>query len=170
MRKGPYRRQDRQIDTPVAKAVAMKTGRIIARIEGLRGPSGAIFMGVTIALIAVPGTAHAKSDHGRVVHVIDADTFRLEDGLKIRIAGIDAAETRSGQAKCAREIAIGKAATERVKAMIEGRRVTYHRVGRSYDRAVAKVWFKGLDLGETLVAIGAARPWPRGKPKPDWCQ
>ncbi len=54
--------------------------------------------------------AAAPPDQGRVGYVIDGDTFRLESGERIRIAGIDAAETQAGQAKCRAEIALGRAA------------------------------------------------------------
>ena len=138
--------------------------------DGCRQRSAAVGIGLIFALLAGPVAAKPDREQGRVAHVIDADTFRLEGGLKIRIAGIDAAETRPGQAKCALEIERGKAATTRLRAMIEGRRIRYSQVGRSYDRAVATVRFNGRDLGETLIAIGAARSWPRGKPKPDWCR
>lgn len=50
------------------------------------------------------------------------------------------------------------------------RRMGYQVVGRNRDRLVAKVWLGRRDLGKLLVEIGAARPWPRGKPKPDWCR
>lgn len=53
--------------------------------------------------------------------------------------------------------------------MIEGRKVTFARVGRSYNRTVATVRFEGDDLGARLVAVGNAVWWRRGKPKPDWC-
>lgn len=113
--------------------------------------------------------AAAPSENGRVRFVIDGDTFTLTSGERIRIAGIDAPETQSGQAKCQREIAAGHAATRRTKALIEGRRVVIERLGRSYRRTVARVRLDGRDLAGELVATGIARWWPRGKPRPDWC-
>lgn len=67
------------------------------------------------------------------------------------------------------EIVRGRAATRDVRAMLQGRLVTIDRVGRSYNRTVARVRFDGRDLGETLVAMNVARPWPHHAPKPDWC-
>lgn len=126
---------------------------------------------VAIAVLLASGSAaHAAREHGRVGYVFDADTFRLGTGTRIRIAAIDSAETRSDRAKCAREMAIGKAQTDRVRALLDGRRVGYQVVGRNRDRLVAKVWLGRRDLGKLLIEIGAARPWPRGKPKPDWCR
>lgn len=113
--------------------------------------------------------AAAPDATGRVAHVTDGDTVRLESGERIRIAGIDAPETRKGQAKCAAEIALGKAATLRAAAMLEGRSVTIVRIGRSYNRTVARLDLSGRDVAQELVRIGVARWWPRGKAKPDWC-
>lgn len=95
----------------------------------------------------------------------DGDTFRLESGERIRIAGIDAPETQPGNAKCRAEIARGKAATAKAVALLKGREVRFERVGRSYNRTVARVWLGGRDLAGTLVETGAARWWPRGKSK-----
>jgi endonuclease YncB( thermonuclease family) len=106
---------------------------------------------------------------GVVAWVTDGDTFRLEGGERIRIAGIDAPEVQRGHAKCRAELARGKAATAQAIALLKGRRVELERVGRSYDRTVARVRLDGRDVAATLVGIGAARWWPRGKAKPDWC-
>lgn len=126
-------------------------------------PRALIGFAALLLIAAVP-----PSD-GRVRFVIDGDTFILRGGERIRIAGIDAPETQPGQAKCQREIATGMTATRRAKTLLEGRRVTIERVGRSYRRTVARVWLDGRDLAGELVAIGAARWWPRGKPRPGWC-
>lgn len=113
--------------------------------------------------------AAAPPGQGRVGHVIDGDTFRLESGERIRIAGIDAPETQAGQARCRAEIVLGRAATVRARALLDGRTVTILRVGRSYNRTVARVTLAGRDVGAELVATGAARWWPRWQRKPDWC-
>jgi len=124
---------------------------------------------VLSACLAQPLTAAPGPDQARVAYVIDGDTFRLASGERIRIAGIDAPESRQGQARCRAELALGKAATARARAMVEDRPVTLVRVGRSYDRTVAEVRLGGRDLAGTLVAAGVARWWPRGARKPDWC-
>ncbi|ASY43910.1 nuclease [Sphingobium xenophagum] len=113
--------------------------------------------------------AAAPPDQGRVAYMIDGDTFRLESGERIRIAGIDAPETQPGQARCRAEIALGKAATARARTLFDGRTVTILRVGRSYNRTVARVMLAGRDVGSELVATGVARWWPRWQRKPDWC-
>ena len=124
-------------------------------------------------LVAVLGaalaTASAHAETGRIRYVTDGDTFRLESGERIRIANIDAPETHTDQAKCRAEIVLGEAAAERARGLLDHRTVTFERVGRSYNRTVARVTLDGRDLGERLVTMGVARPWPHHKPKPDWC-
>ncbi len=105
-----------------------------------------------------------------VAYVIDGDTFRLASGERIRIAGIDAPETQRGQAKCRREIAAGRAATATARGLLQGRDVRLARLGRSYNRTVARVTLGGRDVAGALVRLGAARWWPRGARKPDWCR
>lgn len=113
--------------------------------------------------------AAASPDQGRVGYVIDGDTFRLESGERIRIAGIDTPETQKGQAKCRAEIVLGRSATALARTLLDGQIVTIDRVGRSYNRTVARVTLAGRDVGSELVASGIARWWPRRQPKPDWC-
>ncbi|MFA6125359.1 MAG: thermonuclease family protein [Sphingomonas sp.] len=121
------------------------------------------------AIAALLLIAAAPGEEARVRYVTDGDTFRLTSGERIRIAGIDAPETHADQARCRSEIALGEAAAARARALLDGRDVTIVRVGRSYNRTVAKVMLNGRDLATILVADGVARWWPRFAPKPDWC-
>jgi endonuclease YncB( thermonuclease family) len=125
---------------------------------------------IAAAPIAAPAGAADYDDSRRVAWVTDGDTFRLESGERIRIAGIDAPETHRDQAKCAGEIVLGLQAKDRATALLAGREIIFHRVGRSYNRTVATVSLDGRDLGTELVRLGVARWWPRGRPKPVWCQ
>lgn len=131
-------------------------------------------LALSVLIAATPMPAHGNAadgyDSGRVAWVTDGDTFRLESGERIRIAGIDAPETHRDQAKCVAETLLGLRAKDRATAMLAGRDVTFHRVGRSYNRTVATVVLDGHDLGTELVHIGVAAWWPRGRPKPDWCR
>lgn len=61
------------------------------------------WVGVCAVLLAAhsmtgPSVA-APVESGRVARVTDGDTFRLESGERIRIAGIDAAESQPGSYK-----------------------------------------------------------------------
>ena len=102
--------------------------------------------------------------------VLLGDTFQLTSGERIRIAGIDAAETQLRQAKCRAEIATGKQQTADARRLIEGRIVGLVRVGRSYNRTVARASLEGRDVAAALVGIGAARWRPRDARKPSWCK
>lgn len=124
---------------------------------------------ILTALLAVTLVAAKDSERGVVRYVTDGDTFRLTSGERIRIAGIDAPETQAGQAKCRAELRRGQASTAQARALLADRVITFERVGRSYNRTVAKVYVNGRDLAAMLVKAGAARWWPRGQAKPDWC-
>ena len=127
-----------------------------------------------LALVAATATAPPagtadRDGSGRIAWVTDGDTFRLESGERIRIAAIDAPETHRDQARCAGEVALGLRAKDRATALLSGRSVTFHRVGRSYNRIVATVTLDGQDVGSELVRMGIAAWWPHGRPKPAWC-
>lgn len=127
-------------------------------------------LGLVAAMLTTPPAGAAIHDSsGRIAWVTDGDTFRLESGERIRIAGIDAPETHRDQARCAGEVALGLRAKDRATTLLAGREVTFRRVGRSYRRTVATVDLDGHDLGTELVRLGIATWWPRGKPKPNWC-
>lgn len=132
-------------------------------------PCGAQRAVLAIAALLLVAAAPDAAQIGRVARITDGDTFRLASGERIRIAGIDAPETQAGNAKCSAELARGKAATARAIALLEGREVRFERVGRSYNRTVARVWLDGRDVAATLVESGAARWWPRGAARPGWC-
>lgn len=122
-----------------------------------------------LACAAPPLLTTAAQAQERVRYVTDGDTFRLASGERIRIAGIDAPESRKRQAKCSAEIALGKAAAAHARRLLDGQVVSLVRIGRSYDRTVAEVRLGGRDVAGQLVAAGVARWWPRRGPKPDWC-
>jgi micrococcal nuclease len=122
----------------------------------------------SIALAALLLIAAAPPEHAKIRYVTDGDTFRLTSGERIRIAGIDAPETHADQAKCHAELALGDTAAARARALLDGRTVGIERVGRSYNRTVARVTLDGRDVATMFVADGIARWWPHHTPKPDW--
>ena len=136
----------------------------------------AVMMGswsrLAVAFAAVAVSAGAAQPTGRaiVASITDGDTFRTTTGERVRIAAIDTPETRRGQAKCAVEITRGKAASAQLASLIGAREVELTRTGRSYDRTVALVRVGGRDVAAEMVRRGAAKPWPRRSPKPDWCR
>lgn len=106
---------------------------------------------------------------GRIVWVTDGDTVRLESGERIRIADIDAPETRTGQARCRAEILRGERSTDIARRLLDGRIVAIERVGVSYSRTVARLRVDGTDVAQLLVAQDVGRWWHRGISKPAWC-
>ncbi len=127
-------------------------------------------LGLVTAMLTSPPAGAADHDgSGRIAWVTDGDTFRLESGERIRIAGIDAPETHRDQARCAGEVVLGLRAKDRATTLLAGRDVTVRRVGRSYRRTVATADLDGRDVATELVRLGIAKWWPRGRPKPDWC-
>lgn len=103
------------------------------------------------------------------VRVIDGDTLEDASGSRYRLANIDAPET-GDNAKCHREAQRGELATNVVKQMVAAStRIQVRQTFRTdrYGRSVAFVVLDGVDLGETLVKRGLARPWRGHRRK--WC-
>jgi micrococcal nuclease len=99
--------------------------------------------------------------------VVDGDTLYLE-GVKIRIADIDAPETHDP--KCADEKSLGDRATQRLISLVNSGDVTLAPIDRDedgYGRKLRIVKVDGESVGETLVDDGLAR-WYAGGRRP-WC-
>jgi len=150
---------------PSFVSCSMKRARYCPAMTWLRSPSSICLL----LMSSVACSTSAGAETGQVRYVTDGDTFRLVSGERIRIANIDAPEIHARQAKCRLEIERGEAASERARALLDGKVVTFERVGHSYNRTVARVRVDGRDLGTALIAMGVARPWLRHHPKPDWC-
>lgn len=125
-----------------------------------------LLIGVSISAAAVWWQAPLR--------VIDGDT--VERGWRIRIeparyrlAGIDAPETRG--AKCQSERALGKAATERLRALVAGGDVSLATLVAKdkYGRGVASLSLGRRDVGEQLIAEGLARPYSGRSKRASWC-
>ena len=99
--------------------------------------------------------------------VVDGDTFWM-DGVKIRIADIDAPETHPPH--CARERELGFAAAGRLQQLLNSGPVTLTSIDRDedrYGRKLRNVQVNGSDVGDVLVGEGLAR-WYAGGRRP-WC-
>ena len=100
--------------------------------------------------------------------VIDGDTIRYR-GATIRLAGIDAPETRD--ARCASEAELGRRATRRLlELMNEGPFEVVRTGGRDHDiygRDLRDITRDGRSLGDTLIAEGLARRWDGARRS--WC-
>lgn len=99
-----------------------------------------------------------------VLQVMDGDTVQLENGLVVRLAGIDAPETRRF-VRC--ESPYAQQAVERLRGLVEGREVRLVFGPRKLDRhgrllADLELLAAGeeaapVSVGATLVAEGLAR-------------
>ncbi len=100
--------------------------------------------------------------------VIDGDTIRLR-GATIRLADINAPETKS--AKCRTERELGRQATERLRALLNAGPFTLARAGArdidKYGRKLRILRRDGRSLGDVLVTEGLARRWT-GRRR-GWC-
>lgn len=99
--------------------------------------------------------------------VIDGDTFTM-NGERIRIADIDAPETRNAQ--CAAEARLGARATERLRTLLnEGpfELGGYARDTDRYGRKLRIVRRNGQSIGDILIREGLARRWDGARRS--WC-
>lgn len=99
--------------------------------------------------------------------VVDGDTAWI-GGEKVRIAGIDAPETR--EPRCAEEARLGRKATLRLRDLLSSGPVAATSARRDrdpHDRLLRNLSVSGKDVGETLVGEDLARRY-RGR-KHDWC-
>lgn len=103
----------------------------------------------------------------RVNCVVDGDTFWYA-GEKIRVADINTPEV--SEPACAREAALGRAATARLQGLLNAGAFTLEASGRDrdrYRRLLRVVTRGGESLGEVLVREGLAEEW-RGR-RGSWC-
>ena len=103
----------------------------------------------------------------RINCVVDGDTFWYA-GEKIRVADINTPEVSEPQ--CAREAALGRAATARMQALLNQGAFTLESVDRDrdpYGRLLRTVTRDGASVGAVLVREGLAEEW-RGR-RSGWC-
>lgn len=122
-------------------------------------------------LLAPPGVQRSFSlchTGGGTNCVVDGDTIWL-DGVKIRLADIDAPETHPP--RCDREADLGNRATQRLLSLVNAGPFEAVPTGsRDEDRHGRKLRLlerDGKSLGDVLVSEGLARRWD-GSRHP-WC-
>lgn len=109
----------------------------------------------------------------------DGDSGRI-DGMKFRLANVDAPETGGvgarGGAKCEAERALGYDAKEYMVTLTRQKaiEITATHGADRYEREVVELSVDGADLADMAVKAGHLAPWPhKGRkalsPKPDWC-
>lgn len=110
------------------------------------------------------GTCHTG---GGINCVVDGDTAWIE-GVKVRIADIDAPETHPP--RCDFEADLGAKATARLRELLDAGPFDLVRIDRDEDRYGRKLRIAvrdGRSIGDQLVGEGLARTWG-GRRRP-WC-
>jgi endonuclease YncB( thermonuclease family) len=139
---------------------------------GLPGLSGAQDGGAVSfsapALAAPMRTFSFCHTGGGINCVVDGDTIWM-DGVKIRVADIDAPETHPP--RCQYEADLGSRATRRLLELVNAGPITAepsgYREEDRYGRKLRVLMRGGQSLGSILVSEGLARPWD-GRRHP-WC-
>ena len=136
-----------------------------------RNSVAGLFKTFALALsLALLACISACADDGwqRVAAVMDGDTFRLENGGRVRVAGIDTPEMHPQEQKGA------QASLQRTKQLLRksGNQVRLEVLAQDrYQRNVAEVWLRSEEsLGEILLSEGlAVFYWHSNLPN-DFCQ
>lgn len=117
---------------------------------------------------AVANPAFAERVQPSAIHVVDGDTIRFA-GDSWRLVGLDTPETYRPQ--CDYELALGRAATARLRELVAaGRGVDLVALpGRDrYDRGLARLFIGGENIADILTAEGLARRYDGGR-RQSWC-
>lgn len=128
-------------------------GRVIASISSPGGETS------ESAADALEASFSFCSGPVRINCVVDGDTFWFR-GKKIRIADIDTPEL--SPPRCAHEAQLGKAAKNRLLALLNAGRFSLAAPEQDEDRYRRKlriVYRDGQSIGDALVAEGLARRW-----------
>lgn len=162
-RKSRSRAKSRAISIPFALALLAMSSA--GATIGLIWPDSSSSLGKTSGNSVHFGSCHSG---GGFNCVVDGDTFYFK-GDKIRIADIDAPETHPP--RCAREDALGSAATDRLRRLLNAGPIdlvsSESRDRDQYGRLLRTVERDGDSLGGQLVDEGLARWYGNGRRS--WC-
>ena len=143
----------RTIRTQLKRLTDILHHRICARLVLV-----ALLAFALLALLAASAYAETLSGPARVV---DGDTLVIADE-RMRLAGIDAPETKQNCSRDARPWACGRAATQAMRRLVGRNHVRCEVSGRDrYGRAIATCVAGGRDLQEELVRQGLALAYRR---------
>jgi len=112
---------------------------------------------VAAGLALCVAVSHAETLVGRVIHVSDGDTvtvlMRGHDQIRVRVAGIDAPESKQD---------FGRRSRQLMTQLVKGRDVRVIVVDRDkYGRYVARIETEEGDAGERMLEAGLARVFVR---------
>ena len=120
-----------------------------------------------LSFLALAAAFTLCGDGPRTNCVVDGDTFWM-NGVKVRLADINAPETQ--QAGCKAERDLGNRTKDRLVGLLNSGPFVLEIEGRGtdrYGRALRVAKRSGQSLGLQLVKEGLAEPW-RGR-RSDWC-
>lgn len=103
----------------------------------------------------------------RALYAVDGDTVKLGT-QSLRLVNIDAPEI--SRPDCAAEAERGRAAAERLRALLSEGQVAILPNGRldRYGRPLVRLTVDGRDAGDILISERLAKPWPVNG-APGWC-
>lgn len=117
-----------------------------------------------------------------VLSVTDGDTLRARvphwsgtplGVVGIRVLNLDTPESEVGQAKCAKELVLGKEAKAYAERLVPPNtrlRFFYKKPDKYGGRVVGSVTLPdGRDFATVMISAGMGRPYD-GKKKGSWCQ
>jgi micrococcal nuclease len=121
------------------------------------------WLAVVLAVAALTGFGRWSGErHSHTVtRVFDGDTILMDDGRKVRLAGVDAPEVDSAYTEgepC------GAAGREYLKALVEGRRVVLRKGSEPFDpygRTLAMVYLGDVLVNGRIIRDGWARAYRR---------
>jgi endonuclease YncB( thermonuclease family) len=153
----------------------MKWAALLIGVAALGGVAGVVSVTPTLPPLGSEAIQRpAPSRHFILCHsgggtncVVDGDTIWM-DGVKIRVADIDAPETHPP--RCQRERELGRKATARLQEILNAGPFVAETQGRAqdrYGRQLRVLVRGGGSLGAALVSEGLARPWDGGRHP--WC-
>lgn len=139
--------------------------------------SSVIFL--LVAAILFPVSVFASSWTLPIVKVVDGDTIQTSvdalppplSNIKIRINGIDTPE-KGHLAKCEYEQIMGEAATKKLIEIVGSSKqmvIKNFKHDKYGGRYVADVFAGNVNIGETMIGLGLAKPYDGGK-KGSWCK
>lgn len=103
-------------------------------------------------------TQNKEELKGRVVRVLDGDTFDLEEGVRVRLIGVDAPEYPKG--------CLSLKAKERLEELVLGKEVEIEVVEKdNFGRKLGFVMIGGLLINQTMIEEGLARAGAGENPK-----
>lgn len=131
-------------------------------------------LAIILMMMAPPALA---CESWTVERVVDGDTIRVITPWgreRVRLPAVDAPES-PGRARCAEEARLAMEATAAVRRLLWGAETVcwtwtgdaYGKRRDRYGRILARVAVDGRDLGQTLIEMGLAQPWPRVR---EWCR